>query len=120
MILRKGNRFDLNNVFNIEIMAYDRPYWSKNMLFEVLTNKTDKELWVYEIENDIIGFIIEMRCRDEISLLNVAIYRSLQGVGHGLKMLKKYIKTLPDKCSIYLEVNKNNIRALKMYAKLNN
>ena len=34
-------------------------------------------------------------------------------------MLKKYIKSLPGKCSIYLEVNKNNIEALNMYAKLN-
>ena len=34
-------------------------------------------------------------------------------------MLKKYIKTLPGKCSIYLEVNKNNIKALNMYPKLN-
>ena len=34
-------------------------------------------------------------------------------------MLKKYIKNLSDKYSIYLEVNKNNIKALNMYTKLN-
>ena len=100
-------------------MAYENPYWNQNMLFEVLANKTDKRLWIYEVDNDIVGFIIDMKHKDEISLLNIAIHKCLQGVGHGFSMLKKYIKSLPGKYSIYLEVNKNNIKALNMYAKLN-
>jgi ribosomal-protein-alanine N-acetyltransferase len=119
LILRKGREPDLNNVLNIENVSYEKPYWNQNMLFEVLTNKTDKRLWVYEVDNDVIGFIIDMRHKDEISLLNVAILKSLQGMGYGLKMLKKYIKSLPDKYFIYLEVNKNNIKALNLYTKLN-
>ena len=119
MILRKGIESDLKNVLEIEVMAYKNPYWSQNMIFEVLANKTDKRLWIYEVDNDVVGFIIDMRHKNEISLLNIAIHKYLQGMGHGLKMLKKYIKSLPGKCSIYLEVNKNNIKALNMYAKLN-
>ena len=119
MILRKGIESDLKDVLNIEVMAYKNPYWSQNMIFEVLANKTDKRLWVYEVDNDVVGFIIDMRHKNEISLLNIAIHKYLQGMGHGLKMLKKYIKSSPGKCSIYLEVNKNNIKALNMYAKLN-
>ena len=119
MILRKGRESDLKNVLEIEVMAYKNPYWSQNMIFEVLANKTDKRLWIYEVDNDVVGFIIDMRHENEISLLNIAIHKYLQGMGHGLKMLKKYIKILPRKCSIYLEVNKNNIKALNMYAKLN-
>ena len=119
MILRKGIESDLKNVLNIEVMAYENPYWNQNMLFEVLANKTDKRLWIYEVDNDVVGFIIDMRHIDEISLLNIAIHKCLQGMGHGLKMLKKYIKSLPGKYSIYLEVNKNNIKALNMYTKLN-
>ena len=119
MILRKGIESDLKDVLNIEVMAYENPYWNQNMIFEVLANKTDKRLWIYEVDNDVVGFIIDMRHKNEISLLNIAIHKYLQGMGHGLKMLKKYIKSLPGKCSIYLEVNKNNIKALNMYAKLN-
>ena len=119
MILRKGRESDLKNVLEIEIMAYKNPYWSQNMIFEVLANKTDKRLWIYEVDNDVVGFIIDMRHKNEISLLNIAIHKYLQGMGHGLKMLKKYIKSLPGKYSIYLEVNKNNIKALNMYTKLN-
>ena len=119
MILRKGRESDLKNVLEIEVMAYKNPYWSQNMIFDVLANKTDKRLWIYEVDNDVVGFIIDMRYKDEISLLNIAIYKCLQGKGHGLKMLKKYIKSLPGKCSIYLEVNKNNIKAINMYTKLN-
>ena len=119
MILRKGRESDLKNVLKIEVMAYEDPYWSQNMIFEVLANKTDKRLWIYEVDNYVVGFIIDMRHKDEISLLNIAIHKCLQGMGYGLKMLKKYIKSLPGKCSIYLEVNKNNIKALDMYSKLN-
>ena len=119
MILRKGIESDLKNVLNIEVMAYNKPYWNQNMLLEVLANKTDKSLWIYEVDNDVVGFIIDMRHKDEISLLNIAIHKYLQGMGHGLKMLKKYIKSLPDKYSVYLEVNKNNIKALNLYTQLN-
>ena len=119
MILRKGRESDLKNVLKIEVMAYENPYWSQNMIFEVLANKTDKRLWIYEVDNDVVGFIIDMRHKDEISLLNIAIHKCLQGMGHGFRMLKKYIKSLPGKYSIYLEVNKNNIKALNMYSKLN-
>ena len=119
MILRKGRESDLENVLNIEVLAYKKPYWNQNMLLEVLANKTDKRLWIYEVDNDVIGFIIDMRHKDEISLLNIVINKRVQGMGHGLKMLKKYIKSLKGKYSIYLEVNKNNIRALNMYTKLN-
>ena len=119
MILRKGRESDLKNVLNIEIMAYENPYWNHNMIFEVLANKTDKRLWIYEVDNDVVGFIIDMRHKDEISLLNIAIHKCLQGMGHGLKMLKKYIKNLQGNYSIYLEVNENNIKALNLYAKFN-
>ena len=118
MILRKGIESDLKNVLNIEVMAYENPYWSQNMIFDVLVNKTDKRLWIYEVDSDVVGFIIDMRHKGEISLLNIAIHKCRQGMGHGIKMLKIYIKSLPGKCSIYLEVNKNNIKALNMYAKL--
>ena len=119
MILRKGIESDLKDVLNIEVMAYKNPYWNENMLFELLANKTDKRLWIYEVDNDVVGFIIDMRHKGEISLLNIAIHKCLQGMGHGFKMLKKYIKNVKGKYSIYLEVNKNNIKALNMYAKLN-
>ena len=119
MLLRKGRESDLKNVLEIEVMAYKNPYWSQNMIFEVLANKTDKRLWIYEVDNNVVGFIIDMRHKDEISLLNIAIHKSLQGMGHGSKMLSKYVASLPLKCSIYLEVNKNNIKALNLYAKLN-
>ena len=119
MILRKGIESDLKDVLNIEVMAYKNPYWNQNMLFEVLANKTDKRLWICEVNNDVIGFIIDMKYEDEISLLNIAVHKCLQGMGHGLKMLKKYIKSLPGKYSIYLEVNKKNIKALNLYTKLN-
>ena len=77
-------------------MAYKNPYWSQNMIFEVLANKTDKRLWIYEVDNDVVGFIIDMRHKNEISLLNIAIHKYLQGMGL-FKNTKKTYKNLPGK-----------------------
>ena len=84
MILRKGIESDLKDVLNIEVMAYENPYWNQKMFFEVLANKTDKRLWIYEVDNDVVGFIIDMRHKNEISLLNIAIHKYLQGMGLSL------------------------------------
>ena len=92
MILRKGIESDLKDVLNIEVMAYKNPYWNQNMLFEVLANKTDKRLWIYEVDNDVVGFIIDMRHKGEISLLNIAIHKCLAGYGAWLKNVKNIYK----------------------------
>ena len=119
MGLRKGLNSDLEYIFEIETKVYDKPYWNKKMLNEVLSGNTENRIWVYELNRIIIGFIIDLRYTNEVNILNIAIGKPFQNKGHGLKMIYKYLKSLPQKCIVLLEVKKNNYKALKIYYKLN-
>ena len=119
MILRKGLKSDLDNILDIETKVYDKPYWNKKMLNKVLSGKTNNRIWVYELNNMIIGFVIDLRYANEANILNIAIGESFQNKGHGSKMVYDYLKSLPPKCIVLIEVKKNNYKALKIYYKLN-
>ena len=119
MGLRKGIKSDLDYIFEIENSVYNNPYWNKKMLDEVLSRKTDNRIWIYELNNIIIGFIIDLRYDNEVNILNIAIGKPFQNKGHGFKMVYNYLKSLPQKYTVLLEVKKNNYKALKIYSKLN-
>ena len=76
-------------------------------------------IWVIEIGKKIIGFLIEQRCDNEINLLNVAIDKPFQNKGIGKKLINHYLNLIPVNSSVFLEVNKANIIARKIYADLN-
>ena len=119
MRLRKGLNSDLEDILEIETKVYDKPYWNKKMLDEVLSGKTENRIWIYELNKIIIGFIIDLRYANEVNILNIAIRESFQNKGHGLKMVYHHLKSLPQKYTVFLEVKKNNYKALKIYYKLN-
>ena len=119
MGLRKGLNSDLEYIFEIETKVYDKPYWNKKMLDEVLSGKTENRIWVYELNRIIIGFIIDLRYDNEVNILNIAIGKPFQNEGHGLKMVYNYLKSLPRECIVLIEVKRNNYKALKIYYKLN-
>ena len=117
MNIRRGHISDLNNIVNIEKQVYKRPYWSKKMIKIILTDKSVDRLWVYEKDNLLLGFIIDLQCEDEINLLNLAIDKFYQNRGHGSSMLSDYLNIVPENCTIFLEVNENNNKALNIYDK---
>ncbi len=63
--------------------------------------------------------MIEQRCDNEINLLNVAIDRQFQNRGTGKKLINHYLDLIPSNCSVFLEFNKSNIKARKIYVDLN-
>ena len=119
MKLRKGIKSDLENIFEIETQVYEKSYWNKKMLNDVLSGKTNSTIWIYELNFIVMGFIIDLCCGNEINILNIAIGKPFQSRGHGSKMVNNYLKYLPQNCTVFLEVKKNNYRALKIYSKLN-
>ncbi len=78
MGLRKGINSDLEYIFDIETKVYDKPYWNKKMLNEVLSGKTENRIWIYELNKIIIGFIIDLRYANEVNILNITIRKSFQ------------------------------------------
>ena len=119
MKIRKGEICDLRSIISIEKAVYDKPYWNVGMLKNLFINSIIETVWVIENRKKIIGFLIEQRCDNEINLLNVAIDRHFQNRGIGKKLINHYLDLIPDNCRVFLEVNKSNIIAQKIYADLN-
>ncbi|OUW78262.1 MAG: ribosomal-protein-alanine N-acetyltransferase [bacterium TMED217] len=119
MIIRKGQIFDLKSVINIEKNAYDKPYWNESMLKRLFNKDSNEIIWITEIKQQIVGFLIEQRCDDEINLLNLAIDKSFQNRGIGGEMVSCFLSIIPNNSCVFLEVKKNNFIARKIYSNLN-
>ena len=119
MIIRKGIISDLKSILDIEKKVYNKPYWNESMLKRLFNKDSNEIIWITEIKQKIIGFLIEQRCDEEINLLNIAIDRSFQNRGVGKKLMVYFLKNIPNNSSVFLEVNKSNFIARKIYSNLN-
>ena len=119
MSLKKARISDINSIAKIEKTSYKKPYWNENLLKYLFNNSLTDSAWVFEVKKKIIGFLIEQRCLDEISILNVAVDKKHQNNGFGRKIINQYLNLIPSKSIVFLEVNKNNFIARKIYTDLN-
>ena len=119
MNIRKGAICDLTSIIDIEKAVYNKPYWNVAMIKKLFIDSIFETVWVIENRKKIIGFLIEQRCDNEINLLNVAIDKPFQNKGIGKKLINHYLNLIPVNSSVFLEVNKANIIARKIYADLN-
>ena len=119
MSLKKARISDINSIAKIEKTSYKKPYWNENLLKYLFNNSLTDSAWVFEVKKKIIGFLIEQRCLDEISILNLAVDKKYQNNGFGKKIINEYLNLIPSKSVVFLEVNKNNFIARKIYTDLN-
>ncbi len=119
MSLRKAEISDINSILNIEKTSYEKPYWNESLLKYLFNESITDSVWIFEFKKKIIGFLIEQRCLDEISILNVAVDKKYHNNGFGKKLLSQYLGILPKNSVVFLEVKKNNFIARKIYASLN-
>ena len=119
MSLKKARISDINSIAKIEKTSYKKPYWNENLLKYLFNYSLTDSAWVFEVKKKIIGFLIEQRCLDEISILNLAVDEKYQNNGFGKKIINEYLNLIPSKSVVYLEVNKNNFIARKIYTDLN-
>ena len=119
MSLRKAGIDDINSIVKIEKISHEKPYWNESLLIYLFNNSMTDSVWIFEFKKKIIGFLIEQRCLNEISILNVAVDKKYQNNGFGKKILSQYLSILPNNSVVFLEVNKNNFIARKIYTTLN-
>jgi len=119
MSLKKATISDINSIAKIENTSYKKPYWNENLLKYLFNNSLTDSAWVFEVKKKIIGFLIEQRCLDEISILNLAVDKKYQNNGFGKNIINEYLNLIPSKSVVFLEVNKNNFIARKIYTDLN-
>ena len=119
MSLRKARISDINSILCIEKTSYEKPYWNESLLKYLFNNSITDSAWIFEVKKKIIGFLIEQRCLDEISILNVAVEKKYQNNGFGKIIVSQYLSILPSNTVVFLEVNINNFIARKIYTSLN-
>ena len=119
MSLRKAEISDLNSIVNIEKKSYKKPYWNESLLKYLFNNSITDSAWILEVKKKIVGFLIEQRCLNEISILNVAVDKKYQNNAFGRKIISYYLSLIPSNSIVFLEVNINNFIARKIYTSLN-
>ena len=118
MPLRKAIISDISSILKIEKTSYEKPYWNESLLEYLFNNSMTDSAWIFEANKKIVGFLIEQCCLNEISILNVAVDKKYQNSGFGKKIVSQYLSILPNNSIVFLEVNKNNYIALKIYIAL--
>ncbi|MCW8929120.1 MAG: ribosomal protein S18-alanine N-acetyltransferase [Gammaproteobacteria bacterium] len=112
--VRKMTEFDLEPVMAIENEAYDFP-WTTGIMSDCL--RVGYQCFVYELDDEIRGYLIFSTVLDEVHLLNICIdpYYQNKGYGHSLlKWLMNHVRDLGSK-TLYLEVRASNYVAIHLY-----
>jgi len=118
MIFRHAENKDIISIHNIGQAIFGIHNWSINSIKKYLYHYQNKRIWVYEFKNKIIGYIIEQRCQNEIDLLSIAIDKIFQSKGFGKIFLIKFLQNIPANSSVFLEVKRSNLVAIKLYIDL--
>lgn len=114
--LRDMSMADVDAVLAIEQQIHAHP-WTRGMFVDSLTSHYLCK--VFELQDEMIGYVILMPALDEVHLLDIGIAKAHQGKGLGFKLFN-IISVLckNDKLSrMLLEVRRSNAAALALYRK---
>lgn len=105
---------DLAAAVAIETRANRFP-WPASQMAATFTNRD--RAWVYEVDNQVVGYAIYSVVLDEASLLNIAIHPSFQGRGLGRRVLEQTLSMIVQGGAnvCFLEVRRSNDRAATLY-----
>jgi len=96
-------------------------FWTKGMLKEEIENKNglDSYYTVAKENEEVVGFVGSVKIIDEMEIMNIVVRKDKRNLKIGSELLKETLKIATKlKCkSIILEVNKNNIPAIRLYDK---
>ncbi len=109
-MIRKANEKDYDKINELGKIITDS-FHEDNII-----NNPLKLVYVYEVDNVVIAFVI-FNNLEEMELLNIAVNKNYQNKGIAFKLLEYSFNTENKKC--FLEVNVNNLNAIKLYEKVN-
>lgn len=114
------NLSDLTKIENCLLQDFD-DFWSPSILRQELENsqKLNSNYFVAKCNSEILGFAGILTIIDEVNIMNIVVKKSNRGLGVGSLLLEKIIdfSKSENASSITLEVNENNIVAIKLYEK---
>ena len=113
---RPMNELDLEAIYAIELEAYPHP-WTRGIFKDCL--RVGYSCWVYEQDDDIIGYCVFTLQGDESHILNLCVRTSYQGQGWGVKLLEHVLDIGRRRGveTMLLEVRPSNKAAICLYKK---
>lgn len=109
---------DLDCISNILESDFD-DFWTVTTLKNELLNPNSKYI-IAKLNNTIVGFAGIWKAVDDVHITNIVVNKKFRKQNIGSLMLSKLLelaKLEPNITSITLEVNSNNISAIKLYKK---
>lgn len=121
MIIRKAEKKDFEQVYEIEQSCFKDPYPRKHLEYEFYENPINMIL-VAEDNNKIVGFNNFLITFNSASIVQVAVIPSYRKQGIATKLLSEMENSFPkDKDDVVefvtLEVRKSNEAAISLYKK---
>ena len=114
-MIRKALLSDAKALFLLESSLFSKEDFGLSLssfYYHIHKNK----LFVYEIEGEIVGYILWLTRRKYLRLYSLGIFKTFQGVGIASKLLEYSLENL--KSNIFtLEVKVTNTKAIKLYEK---
>lgn len=112
-MIRKAVYEDLDAVFEIEQLSFDEP-WSR-VSIEAEFYKDYADIYVYEDEGTVKGYIITWFLPPEAELVTIAVSSGNRRKGIGRKLLEYMIVHYGSNIKWHLEVNCKNDTAVNLY-----
>jgi len=114
-LIRNAEHEDIDRILVIENSSFPRP-WSRKS-FEIELFKDNCDFLVYDIDGDIAGYIVFWYILDEAELAVVAVADGFRRQGIAGRLLTYCVEKNKNINVIYLEVEKTNVSAVKLYEK---
>ena len=118
--IRKMEKSDIDEVYEIEKLAYGEHHWSKeSFLNEIDNNLTNYIVALNPETKEIVGYLGSWLIIDECHITNVAVNPNFRRLKIARQLLKNLIDTCYEKMIKYitLEVRVSNIPAINLYEK---
>lgn len=108
---------DLDNISETLTTCFDN-FWNYNILKSELENNNSQYI-VAKIGKNIVGFAGIIDTLDQMEITNIVVRKDVRHKGIGNILLNELIKISikNNKNNIFLEVNSNNLFAIKLYEK---
>jgi len=124
MKIKKVIPKDLKKIISLEQEIFKENAFSTNLIKKLINkNEIFMKLEIGKIKNELIGFIIIIKDRDErVNIINFLIKKDRQNKGFGSYLLKnaiEKIKELKEIHKVILNVQENNSIAIRLYQKFN-
>ncbi len=125
MVKNNTNPIEIFPMTNTDLIYFEKElttqfddFWT----FSILKQEFQNENTIYIVakqDTEIVGFAGILPIIDEANIMNIVTKKDKRNLGIGSKLLQKLIDISKEKKlkSITLEVNENNISAIKLYTK---